>query len=559
VLSIVTGLVLTVVTGLAHGAPDCAGTGAPTDQELAVLPLAKPVDTRELAGGPFTVGDIRVHRQNIFPTETHWLARQANRFHPLTREHVLRAALPFRSGEPIDQARLVEAERVLRDKSYLYGARILVRRLCEGIVDLDVVVRDVWTLTPNVGYSRGGGDDKAVLGFSDVNFLGLGKDVELIWRNDDDRKGIAPYYHDPNLFGSRWTMTAGYADNDDGELAEFELERPFYALDARWSFGLDASHFRRDQGLYFLNDKVVQVEARTEAARISGGLSSGRTGRWIDRLRFGAAYEHEEFGYPAGFPDPGPEKREFAYPFVGWQRLEDRFEEDINFDRIGETEDVDLGISSYVELGWSPDGVSDGDQLMFRGHFNARRYLAAEHVASLALAGRGRYDLDLGSFQATELDLRASYRWQHDPKWAFHAATRLTAAFNLPVDRQLLLGGDVGLRGYPSRYQTGDRRFLVSLEERYYSNLYPFGLFRIGYAGFLDVGRAWYQDERPAWEPYPGDEDYLDTLVDVGIGLRIEPVRTRRDRVIHVDLAWPLIDGPEVESFEITVSVQRAL
>ncbi len=129
---------------------------------------------------------------------------------------------------------------------------------------------------------------------------------------------------------------------------------------------------------------------------------------------------------------------------------------------------------------------------------------------------------------------------------------------NLPVHRQLTLGGDTGLRGYPSRYQIGDRRFLFTVEERYYTKLEPFGLFRVGWAVFADFGRAWYEDSAPAWVP-PRNRDHFDTLADVGVGLRLESIRTRGDRVIHIDLAKPLVDGPSVSSFELTLTVKRSI
>ena len=54
---------------------------------------------------------------------------------------------------------------------------------------------------------------------------------------------------------------------------------------------------------------------------------------------------------------------------------------------------------------------------------------------------------------------------------------------------QLLLGGDNGLRGYPLRYQSGDRRALFTIEERAYTDWYPFRLVRVGGAVFYDPRR----------------------------------------------------------------------
>src|SRR5256885_12903468 len=60
---------------------------------------------------------------------------------------------------------------------------------------------------------------------------------------------------------------------------------------------------------------------------------------------------------------------------------------------------------------------------------------------------------------------------------------------------QLVLGGDTGLRGYPRNYQTGDRRVLLNVERRVYTDWYPFRLIRVGGAVFYDWGRAWRSEE----------------------------------------------------------------
>ena len=110
---------------------------------------------------------------------------------------------------------------------------------------------------------------------------------------------------------------------------------------------------------------------------------------------------------------------------------------------------------------------------------------------------------------------------------------------------QLLLGGDNGLRGYPLRYQSGDRLALISLEERVYTDWYPFRLLRVGGAVFYDGGRAWSGPNEstinPGW------------LNDVGFGLRFFSVRSAFGNVVHVDFAFPLDADPGIRSFQFLV------
>ncbi len=526
---------------------------------LQTLAIETDLDDLQSTATPFTVRDIRIVRQDVFPVEGHWLARSANRFHPATKNSVLEAALPFAVGDVIDARVLQESERILRAKPYLHDARVFVRQICDEYADVDVVVRDVWTLTPKLDFNRAGGDNEFAFGVSDTNLLGLGKEIDISYEHDDERKGVNVVFSDPNILGTRWAASAIAADNDDGHRYGLKVALPFYALDSRFSTGILLNDDKRDNGLYLLSNKIFEIGVETEDMRSFVGFSKGRTGRWIDRLIFGAAYRNEEFSYPELFPDPGPAERKFVYPYVAWQRIEDRFVNRSNLDRIGRTEDIGLGIRSYVELGWSDESFGGiGDYLVGRAFLSGRWYLADKHLLHMALEFNGRYEIEERFTDEAITTLSTTYSWHHREQWNLVLRGNYTVVRNLPVHRQLTLGGDNGLRGYPSRYQVGDRQYLVTLEERYYTNLIPFCLFHVGWAAFVDFGRAWYKDDAPTWVP-DRTGDHFDTLVNVGIGLRLESIRTRGDRVVHIDIAKPLVDGPEVSSYELTLTVKRSI
>jgi outer membrane protein assembly factor BamA len=84
-------------------------------------------------------------------------------------------------------------------------------------------------------------------------------------------------------------------------------------------------------------------------------------------------------------------------------------------------------------------------------------------------------------------------------------------------------------------------------------------MFRLGGAVFLDVGRAWYEGEVPAWLPDDRDAGYYGVLSNVGVGLRLESTRTRGDRILHLDLGFPLRNGPDVRSVEVTLTAKQTL
>ncbi|KAF0192876.1 MAG: hypothetical protein FD165_646 [Gammaproteobacteria bacterium] len=130
----------------------------------------------------------------------------------------------------------------------------------------------------------------------------------------------------------------------------------------------------------------------------------------------------------------------------------------------------------------------------------------------------------------------------------FYASVDATAVYRLDLENQLLLGGDSGLRGYPLRYQSGEERALVTLEQRYYTNWYPLRLARVGAAVFFDGGRVW---DRDAF-----NSQNLGWLRDVGFGLRLSLTRSGLGSVGHIDFAFPLDGDPSIDPFQLLVGVQ---
>ncbi|MCH8059447.1 MAG: BamA/TamA family outer membrane protein, partial [Proteobacteria bacterium] len=112
------------------------------------------------------------------------------------------------------------------------------------------------------------------------------------------------------------------------------------------------------------------------------------------------------------------------------------------------------------------------------------------------------------------------------------------------------LGGDNGLRGYPLRYQGGDKSVLITLEQRLFTDWYPFRLFRFGGAAFFDAGRTWGQS--------PSGGENLGWLRDVGLGLRIGNSRSSIGRILHIDLAYPLDGNGDISTVQLLIEAKRS-
>jgi hemolysin activation/secretion protein len=116
---------------------------------------------------------------------------------------------------------------------------------------------------------------------------------------------------------------------------------------------------------------------------------------------------------------------------------------------------------------------------------------------------------------------------------------------HLDAENQVMLGGDSNLRGYPLRYQTGERSFLLNVEQRFYTDWYPFRLIRFGYAFFFDAGRVSGDDPRMT--------PNLGTLYNVGMGLRLGSPRSSSNSVVHVDFAFPINAPPDIDDVQFVI------
>ena len=504
----------------------------------------------ESAPGGAAVGEIRILRENIFdledPGEDNWLFRLANRLHVRTRPRVIEHQLLFRPGDPYDPRLLAESERILRSNGYFYDARVRPGEARDGRVDVEVRTRDVWTLQPGISFERKGGRNSTGIDLKEKNLLGLGSSLSMAGKSTPDRRTETVTFEDDHLFGTWLRTSLLLANNSDGRARSFVLERPFHALDARWAGG----------GLYAENERIdtlvgaVTVAARfrttTRNVRLSGGWSRGLVDGWALRLLLGGIRDESRFSAPAGeaVAAPVPADRVLVYLFAGLELVEDDFETAKNRDQIERTEDFHLGLRVRATVGHAFPGIgSDRHATPFSasfakgGRFGERWTVMGEAAADGRSEDGAARDTTLSA--GTRVYAELSERWL---SFASFSGSRQVAPDG---DRQLTLGGDSGLRGYPLRYQAGDRKFLVTVEQRYFSPWYLFRLFRVGGALFFDAGRAW--GGTTGGLPDEG------LLRDAGVGLRIGMTRSGLGNVVHVDVAFPLDGDPSIDRAQLLV------
>lgn len=539
------GLMLALICGWSLPQPGSAAE-CPSGGDLSPAAL-------EQAG--VVIGELHFLRRNVFdtelPEENKALFRAANRLHRLSRESTLRRQLLVEEGQPYRQRLLDESARLLRATEYLRDAELRVIDCVDGHVNLEVETRDVWSLNPGISGSRRGGESSFGIDLEESNLLGRGALLRLSRRGDADRNSTALRYRNDHELG-RWRgLDARFEDNSDGRGWALAVEQPFYALDVRSGWGVRFDHLTQVESFYEVGEEVAEYRQRNRDADVwwgrSAGLRDGRVVRWSVGLRdqqrsFMAARDPELRG-------PVPDDRHLAGPWVGVEYIRDQWEVLRNYDQIDISEDALLGTRLSARLGRA-DTTFGGDRDAWWLEAEASRGWRFADGTLLRMASQLATREESGDTR--NLSLRGDVRYYREtgPRRLFFAELQAQYGHDLDLDNRIYLGGDTGLRGYPLRWIGGESYARLSVEQRYFTDWYPWRLFRVGGAVFADVGRVWGRD--PLDRPNPG------RLANVGMGLRLSNTRSAFARLIHIDLAMPLDSDPRLEKVELVLEARRA-
>ena len=380
----------------------------------------------------------------------------------------------------------------------------------------------------------------------DTNFLGYGKELAAFWESTVDRKTSLLRYRDERLLGRPARLRLEYANSSDGRSAVLEVARPFVSLDTRWSAGLVAASLERTDTLYRLGHVYDRFHERVQAFDLSGGWSPDRHSGATHRLLVGFAYEDHTFRPLAGdaarvATTDLPPDRTLVYPWIGWQWSEDGFVVIRDLDKIQRREDLNLGGEVSVRLGRTDRGLgASEDGWVCSGSWRGGGQVGARHLLTTAASLAGR--VGGGPPRGAAISFAVRDYVTDFGRHRLLLGLQLDATHRGDPETQLLLGGDNGLRGYPLRYEEGDRRVLLTVEQRFYSTRELFHLAHVGGAVFFDAGRAWFADATHAAASSPAIDPGW--LADVGVGLRLASSRSARAAMIHFDLAFPL-RGPK--------------
>lgn len=500
------------------------------------------------------IGQIRYDSRDVFdesdPAENNWFYRGLNHLHITTQDPILASQLLFTEGDSFSASQMRESERLLRSRGYLTSAFILPERVCDDSLDLLVVTQDSWVTEPEVTFSREGGETRTSFGLKDGNFLGTGDAVSINYAQELERNSLSYEYSTQHFMQSRWATRVYFAQKSDGEDKAFSLERPFYALNVPWAGGGLVEDISEVRTIRQGGEDINEFRHRNRDSELYFGLAARADEEFTRRWLVGVTREEDAFT-PTDLTVQGvPQDRRGSYAWVGMEVIENNFATYRNLNQIQRTEDVALGVNYSLRVGYGASDIGDGGDLVrYRADYSNVIGVGEHHILQLNAHMNARhYDIEQ-RIDTGVLGVEVAYNVLQDPNNRWYVRAAYDVGRNLEQYEELTLGGANGLRGYPIDYQRGERRYVVNVERRYFSNLHLWNLIRMGGVLYFDAGRAWDAE---------GSTERNRHLSNVGIGLRFSSSKARVGNILHIDLATPLAEKQGGDSVQVLIKAERS-
>ncbi|MGQ0644419.1 MAG: BamA/TamA family outer membrane protein [Elusimicrobiota bacterium] len=475
---------------------------------------------------------IRILRTDIFNTklkkENKTPYRVINALHFSTKERVIKNELLMQEGEAYDPRLARESERALRRILRLRRVKVRAVPVDDDEVDLEVRVQETWTTEPILSFETVGDDIHGKIGIREKNFLGYGKQVSYIYREEMGGARRSLSYGDPNLGGTRLRLNADYAEGDNGRGRNLTLARPFFSSVTHWSVSASGQDEDRVNRVYKDGVEAFKFNERVRSVAAGGALSFGSTPSRIRRGGLGGRYLEERL--TSGAAGNAAEGRRYAVAEASVHAEKVDFLSVENIKLYDREEDFNLGPSLQATPGFSGPWAAGSRRAGFLSleSFAGRR-LGPSHFWLATFRGQGRYED--GAWRDTTPRLDWEYYHHYSPRQTLALHFQAEHILHPAPDSQILLGGDSGLRGYQLNQLSGNKLLLANLEHRLFLVPDLWRVLGLGSAAFFDAGNVWE----------PGKKiDLRNLKMNVGAGLRFHITRSSVGNVLRADVAYAL-------------------
>lgn len=495
------------------------------------------------------IGDIRIIVNDVFdetdPRENKALYRLVNKIQINTKESTIRNQLLFTEGDLVNALEVEESIRILFSREYAIEAFAYVHEDCTNGVNITVVIRDAWVIEPVFSYGREGGETSSNIGFRDANFLGSGNEVSLIYESNAERNKVIYRYKTHNFLGQRWEADFYHAELSDGVDSRFALEKPFYSANTLWAYGLESGSISLQYNTRYNGDIINEFTQKIDVNSLFLGKAIAREKEYSHRIKVGWTKEDMTFSELTN-TNLLPSDEEQIYPWIEFERVTNNYRRYYNFSYIGRESDVLVGTDFRVRFG---TGHFGDDERLYR--VNARYSRAVSYSDTYFFQMNSSADLlredATDSLRNSIVSVEGRYHYFINGKNRWYVRAGLSRGYNLAQFRQLTVGEVEGVRGYPLAYQRGDKRYVLNVERRFYSDIHWLNIVRLGAVVFFDMGRAWGVDE------FPSDN----VLKSVGFGLRLHSSKVGYPSVVHMNVGFPIFnDNDDLNDALFSISVE---
>ncbi|HEV7704318.1 MAG TPA: hypothetical protein VGO46_08495 [Gemmatimonadaceae bacterium] len=421
--------------------------------------------------------------------------------HTNTKPDVVRRFLIVEPGQPCDDRRRSESERLLRAQPFI--AKASVNAYDDGNGGVIIVAQTTDELTTIIdGGTSPTSPYLASVTVGDGNLKGGAKYATAHWAHGKYRDYFGANYTDYQFLGKPWHLDLQGLRGDAG-ISNYLIgaEHPFLTDEQRFAWRAvtldhqDIYSFRRS------NDTSAVIDFSRKFVDVGGVVRLGQPGRLS---LFGMSISSED-DTPALPPELTPgvpydtlmqilNRHKNARLNLLWGIRSIDFVRVERFDALTAAQDMQAGFQLGTLLGRSLEvlGSTDDDIFLASNIYAGAGGKRTFAYLQAAIEGRNSYtnnqwDGIIGSARVTMYQrLMGSHTLVGSVDWA--------GIWNQRVPVQLPLGElDGGVRGYHSSPDAGNIRFVARLEDRWY-----LGKIRdqadVGMAAFGDAGRVWQGD-----------------------------------------------------------------
>ncbi len=437
---------------------------------------------------------------------TNWLRDAQGSVHSATRADAIYPFLLLQPGDPCNERRRAESERVIRSQRYIADATILVYETVPGHVMLVVETTDELSVVADFGV-LGRSPYLSRVRLGNPNVLGYGARTVASWRDGRGfRDGYSAEFTKSTLLGMPATLAITGDRAPLGGVWQVSLTQPFLTDFQRFAWSAAAS----ERNSYVTLQRPDTVPLGLPVAQSYRSLSAvGRIGPPGELLLVGASLVTERsspgaqpFEYGRGVLIPSGDTtlvgRYASHRSVrlggllAFRQL--KFFRAAGFDVVEGVQDVRTGVELGGSLGRGVRGLGAEDDDWFTtvglflgagnpaiyGYVNALgegRFSPEQHGwDDMITSGRGQLFVRLSPTQTVVSQL----------DWS--VGMRVRVPFQLTANDPFL-----GVRGFENSHVAGAERLVWRLEDRVYVGRYR-NLAAFSVAPFMDVGRVWGGD-----------------------------------------------------------------